>query len=78
MILWLEGEQPPEIVAPPSEPGSAYRLSVPNNAMDLVGRAWSRGNTSGTGDANPARPAAAHENSRPGGQHLRHRGREPG
>jgi CRISPR-associated protein Csb2 len=53
-LQWLESEHPPEIVAPPSEPGSAYQLWVPNNAMDLVGRAWSRGNTSGTGEANPA------------------------
>jgi CRISPR-associated protein Csb2 len=53
-LRWLEQEPPPEIIAPLGEPGAIYRLSVPNNAMDLVGRAWSRGNTAGTGDANPA------------------------
>src|SRR5262245_13194087 len=53
-LKWLEEEMPPVIVAPESAAGAAYRLSVPNNAMDIVGRAWSRGNTSGTGDANPA------------------------
>ncbi len=29
------------------------RLSVPNNAMDIVARAWCRGNDSETGDADP-------------------------
>jgi CRISPR-associated protein Csb2 len=53
-LRWLEEQPPPEIVAPAVRAGSAYRLSVPNNAMDLVARAWSRGNTAGTGDANPA------------------------
>jgi CRISPR-associated protein Csb2 len=53
-LRWLEAQPPPVIVCPPAQPGSAYRLSVPNNAMDLVGRAWSRGNTAGSGDANPA------------------------
>ena len=33
---------------------SPYRLSVPNNAMDLVAAAWCRGNYSNSGDANPA------------------------
>jgi CRISPR-associated protein Csb2 len=53
-LKWLEAEMPPLIIAPQSVKGTAYRLSVPNNAMDLVGRAWSRGNLFGTGDANPA------------------------
>jgi CRISPR-associated protein Csb2 len=53
-LRWLERQPPPLIVAPATAPGAAYRLSVPNNAMDIVGRAWSRGNTSGTGDTNPA------------------------
>jgi CRISPR-associated protein Csb2 len=60
-LRWLEAEPPPEIVATPSVTGAAYRLSVPNNAMDLVGRAWSRGNTAGTGDAN----AATHRTMKP-------------
>lgn len=53
-LAWLEAQPPPLIVAPSVKVGAAYRLSVPNNAMDIVGRAWSRGNVSGDGDANPA------------------------
>lgn len=56
---WLERQAtqyPPIIVAPaqvtPTPPG--YCLSVPNNAMDLVAKAWSKGNESNSGDANPA------------------------
>jgi len=54
---WLERlceHSPPEIISPAAQVGSAYLLSVPNNAMDLVAAAWSRGNYSNTGDANPA------------------------
>lgn len=51
---WLESLPAPAIVAPPSDAGSPYRLSVPNNAMDLVARAWQRGNYSNQGDASPA------------------------
>src|SRR5262245_57861993 len=53
-LAWLEQQSPPEIIAPASVSGSPYRMSVPNNAMDLVAKAWSRGNLFGTGDANPA------------------------
>src|SRR5262249_27496462 len=53
-LRWLEELPPPVIVAPPSVTGAAYPPPVPNNAMDLGGRAWSRGNTAGTGDASPA------------------------
>jgi CRISPR-associated protein Csb2 len=53
-LKWLAEQPPPMIVAPPATPGAEYRLSVPNNAMDIVARAWARGNVSGTGDANPA------------------------
>lgn len=53
-LEWLERQNPPLIIAPPFRLGSAYCLSVPNNAMDLVGRAWSKGKYFGTGDANPA------------------------
>jgi CRISPR-associated protein Csb2 len=53
-LRWLEEQPAPVIATPASRTGQAYRLSVPNNAMDIVGRAWSRGNVSGTGDANPA------------------------
>lgn len=60
-LNWLERkstESPPAILAPPSVPPSSeatgYRLSVPNNAMDIVAKAWCRGNFSNTGDASPA------------------------
>jgi CRISPR-associated protein Csb2 len=53
-LEWLARLPPPTISAPPSRPAQAYCLSVPNNAMDKVARAWSRGNTFGEGDANPA------------------------
>jgi CRISPR-associated protein Csb2 len=45
---------PPTILAPRHRPGSPYTLSVPNNAMDIVAAAWTRGNYSNVGDANPA------------------------
>jgi CRISPR-associated protein Csb2 len=58
-FVWLERlteVSPPLIIAPPrvhpQPPG--YCLSVPNNAMDIVARAWSSGNYSNSGDANPA------------------------
>lgn len=62
-LTWLEQQPPPLIVAPTHEQGSAYCLSVPNNAMDIVGKAWSKGNYFGINgkgkyfgkcDANPA------------------------
>ncbi len=53
-LAWLEEAGDPLIVAPPAVEGVPYRLSVPNNAMDVVARAWCRGNLSNVGDANPA------------------------
>ena len=53
-LTWLERQEPPLILAPPHEEGVPYRLSLPNNAMDIVAKAWSRGNYFGGGDANPA------------------------
>ena len=53
-LTWLERQPPPLIIAPGYETGAAYCLSVPNNAMDLVAKAWVRGNYFGTGDASPA------------------------
>jgi CRISPR-associated protein Csb2 len=52
-LRWLERQLPPTIVAPAGVRGTGYRLSVPNNAMDIVARAWCRGIDSTTGDANP-------------------------
>jgi len=53
-LSWLEHQPPPDISAAPTTHGAGYRLSVPNNAMDVVAAAWSRGNEPNSGDANPA------------------------
>jgi CRISPR-associated protein Csb2 len=53
-LMWLERQKPPQIIAPEGHQGQPYRLSVPNNAMDIVANAWCRDNYSNTGDANPA------------------------
>jgi CRISPR-associated protein Csb2 len=53
-FAWLEALGDPVIVTPHAAEGAPFRLSVPNNAMDVVARAWSRGNTSNVGDASPA------------------------
>lgn len=57
-LEWLEHrstDSPPIILASPGLPASiGYRLSVPNNAMDIVAKAWSKGNYSNKGDASPA------------------------
>jgi CRISPR-associated protein Csb2 len=53
-LLWLEKQPPPTLIVPSSLTSSGYSLSVPNNAMDVVAKAWSRGNYSNVGDANPA------------------------
>ncbi len=43
-LTWLERRGPPVIFAPEAtDSTTGYRLSVPHNAMDLVGRQWSRG-----------------------------------
>lgn len=52
-LEWLEHQPPPLIVAPIAITTIGRRLSVPNNAMDVVARAWSRGNDSEKGDADP-------------------------
>ncbi len=61
VLTWLEQrETPPLIIAPAASLSGkngkwhGYVLSVPNNAMDIVARAWARGNYNGTGDADPA------------------------
>jgi len=53
-LRWLERQPPPSIIVPSADVGTGYVLSVPNNAMDIVGRAWSKGNYFGSGDSNPA------------------------
>lgn len=43
-LTWLEQCAAPLIIAPEAlESNLGYRLSVPHNAMDLVGKQWSRG-----------------------------------
>src|SRR5437763_15670967 len=43
-LEWLEGLGPPEILAPVGRTASLpYRLYVPNNAGDLVVKAWASG-----------------------------------
>jgi CRISPR-associated protein Csb2 len=53
-LKWLEAQPPPVLIAPAGIATLGYSLSVPNNAMDIVANAWSRGNDSNSGDANPA------------------------
>src|SRR5207244_5117585 len=54
-LVWLERQPAPGLIAPTTFPhGTGYRLSVPNNALDIVAKAWARGNDSMSGDANPA------------------------
>jgi CRISPR-associated protein Csb2 len=54
-LRWLEQQSAPILVAPVAIASEAsYRISVPNNAMDIVAGAWVRGNDSNSGDANPA------------------------
>jgi CRISPR-associated protein Csb2 len=53
-LRWFERLPPPRIATPTTHLGEPYRLSVPNNAMDLVAKAWAKGNYDGSGDSNPA------------------------
>jgi CRISPR-associated protein Csb2 len=52
-LRWFERLPPPRIVSPLARLGEPYRLSVPNNAMDIVTSSWARG-TYESKDANPA------------------------
>ena len=51
---WLAALPPPAIHACDATDAGTYVTAVPNNALDIVARAWSRGNDSNSGDANPA------------------------
>ena len=53
-LQWLESQTPPLIVAPQTKKTQPFRLSVPNNEMDIVARAWTRGKYFGSGDTDPA------------------------
>ena len=52
-LNWLARQQAPDIIAPTAEASSTYRISVPNNAMDIVAAAWTRGNYTSK-DAQPS------------------------
>jgi CRISPR-associated protein Csb2 len=54
-LHWLECLRPPEIVAPSVVMSAGYRLSLPNNSMDLVTRARARGGQPTSDDANPSK-----------------------
>lgn len=49
-LRWLEALPPPTIIAPRSAEGAAYRLYVPDNVGDLVGKSWSKGNAGSIAD----------------------------
>jgi len=53
-LRWLESLPPPTILAPASQLGDPYRLSVPDNQLDLVTKSWAKGVYDGKDDANPA------------------------
>lgn len=54
-LMWLERRpEAPVVIAATGVKGAGYRLSVPNNSMDVVATAWARGNESNSGDANPS------------------------
>jgi len=53
-LTWLEQQSAPTIISPLAKKAIGYGLYVPNNAMDIVARAWCRGNDSGSGDADPS------------------------
>jgi len=48
-LNWLAEKGAPIIVAPPFETPTGFCVSVPNNAMDLMARAWTRKRGSGSG-----------------------------
>ncbi len=60
-LTWLERKVTPSLIITPQAYSSSpngkrhgYVLSVPNNAMDIVAKAWARGNLAGTGDSDPS------------------------
>jgi CRISPR-associated protein Csb2 len=53
-LQWLEAlEVPPVIVSPAVRFGKPYSVSVPNNAMDIAGRAWVRDPDTTAKEADP-------------------------
>lgn len=53
-LEWLEQQPAPTVIAPAGVCPPGYVLSVPNNVMDIVAKAWCRDSDSNSGDANPA------------------------
>ena len=60
-LTWLERRPTPSLIIAPQAHSSSpngkrhgHVLSVPNNVMDIVAKAWARGNLTGRGDADPA------------------------
>lgn len=60
-LTWLEQRTTPSLIIAPQAFSSSpngkrhgHVLSVPNNVMDIVARAWARGNLAGAGDGDPA------------------------
>jgi CRISPR-associated protein Csb2 len=49
-MRWLERRAPPVLVAPRAVRSRGHVLSVPNNEMDLVAKAWSAGRSSAESD----------------------------
>lgn len=41
-FAWLGGLRAPNVIAPAGETGTPFRMAVPNNDMDVIGRAWAR------------------------------------
>lgn len=58
VLSWLAEAPPPRIVTPCATIGAGYLLSVPNNAMDIPARAWSRGNYDEKADNDPRKHRA--------------------
>src|SRR4051794_35643346 len=42
-LEWLQRQPPPLVIAPLQHVGMPKRIAVPNNDMDVVARAWSKG-----------------------------------
>lgn len=64
-LRWLEALLPPSILAPAFETTTGYFSYLPNNAMDIVARAWCRGVYVLSGDASPAAHRTAKKAIRP-------------
>lgn len=57
-LSWLQSQHPPLIIAPCSRQAAPYCLSVPNNVMDIVAKAWARGDYAEKNNNNPSKHRA--------------------